>query len=141
MEVYFVFTHRFSIQRQIDYCSEKLYELGRLNEKQSERLFFQRVPRNIDQKERQEFFSVEDAKFGKHPFFEFLNGHPEAICMTASLLSERKLSDIYELLMKPCINISDEFGKLEEGDKVNKVVETAMKISLNVLKNKHKEAS
>lgn len=58
--------------------------------------------------------------------------------MTASLLSDRKLNDIYELLMKPCINISDQFGKLEEGDKLNKVVETAMKISLNVLKNKHR---
>jgi len=29
--VYFVFTHRNSLSRQIDYCSEKLYELNKLN--------------------------------------------------------------------------------------------------------------
>ena len=51
-EVYFVFTHRHSIHRQIDYCAEKLYELGRLSEKQALRLFFQRVPRKIEARER-----------------------------------------------------------------------------------------
>lgn len=30
--VYFVFTNRSTIVRQIDYCSEKLYELGRLTD-------------------------------------------------------------------------------------------------------------
>ena len=76
IEVYFVFTHRYSIGRQIDYCSEKLYELGKLDQSQSERLFFQRVPRNIEKKELDEFFAMENAKLGSHPFFEFLNGHP-----------------------------------------------------------------
>lgn len=33
--VYFVFTNRSSIGRQIDYCSEKLYELGRLTDEQA----------------------------------------------------------------------------------------------------------
>jgi hypothetical protein len=45
--VYFVFTNRSSIGRQIDYCSEKLYELGRLTDLQAETLFFLRVPRPI----------------------------------------------------------------------------------------------
>ena len=45
------------------------------------------------------------------------------------------------MLTKPCRSISNELGKLEEEDKFSKVVETAMKISLNVLKNKHKDAS
>jgi len=30
-ETYFVFTHRTSLSRQIDYCSEKIYELDKLN--------------------------------------------------------------------------------------------------------------
>jgi hypothetical protein len=45
--VYFVFTNRSGIGRQIDYCSEKLYELGKLTEEQAETLFFLRVPRKI----------------------------------------------------------------------------------------------
>ncbi len=49
-DTYFVFTHRSSISRQIDYCSEKLYELGKMNEKQSSSLFFQTIPRNVNTK-------------------------------------------------------------------------------------------
>lgn len=47
-DTYFLFTHRISISRQIDYCSEKIYELNKLNEKQSYKLFFQAIPRNVD---------------------------------------------------------------------------------------------
>lgn len=50
VNVYFVFTNRSSLGRQIDYCSEKLYELGKLTNGQAETLFFQRAPRNIDKK-------------------------------------------------------------------------------------------
>lgn len=55
-ETYFLFTHRISIGRQIDYCYEKIYELNKLNEKQSYRLFFQAIPRNVDKNELGEFF-------------------------------------------------------------------------------------
>lgn len=51
IKVYFVFTHRTSIDKQIDYCSEKMYELNRLSESQSQSLFFQRVPRKISKQE------------------------------------------------------------------------------------------
>ena len=47
----FIFTNRHSIGRQIDYCSEKLYELGRLTYSQSKTLFYKKVPRNIKKKE------------------------------------------------------------------------------------------
>ena len=68
--VYFVFTHRSYIGRQIDYCSEKLYELGKLTDLQAETLFFQRAPRNIHKKELEEFFRIEEVKdITKHPFF------------------------------------------------------------------------
>jgi len=30
-DTYFLFTHRISISRQIDYCYEKIYELNKLN--------------------------------------------------------------------------------------------------------------
>ena len=50
-DTYFLFTHRISISRQIDYCSEKIYELDKLNEKQSYNLFFQTIPRNVDKQE------------------------------------------------------------------------------------------
>lgn len=46
--VYFVFTNRSGIGRQIDYCAEKLYELQKLNDSQAETLFFLRVPRKIE---------------------------------------------------------------------------------------------
>lgn len=64
--------------------------------------------------------------------------------MTASLLSDRSLSELYELLLKPVKDLSNELGieetKLNYDLTSNKVVETAMKISLNVLKNKSKSA-
>lgn len=64
--------------------------------------------------------------------------------MTASLLSDRSLSELYDLLLKPVKDLSNELGieetKLNYDLTSNKVVETAMKISLNVLKNKSKSA-
>jgi hypothetical protein len=47
----FIFTNRYSIGKQIDYCSEALYELGRLTDKQSRALFFKKVPREITRPE------------------------------------------------------------------------------------------
>jgi hypothetical protein len=47
LNVVFIFTNRYSISKQIDYCSEVLYELGRLTEAQSRALFFKKVPREI----------------------------------------------------------------------------------------------
>jgi len=47
LNVVFIFTNRFSISKQIDYCSEVLYELRRLTEPQSRSLFFKKVPREI----------------------------------------------------------------------------------------------
>ena len=35
INVYFVFTNRSSLGRQIDYCSEKVYELGKLTNSQA----------------------------------------------------------------------------------------------------------
>ncbi len=55
-DTYFLFTHRISIGRQIDYCYEKIYELHKLNEKQSHRLFFQAIPRTVDKNEMGAFF-------------------------------------------------------------------------------------
>lgn len=49
-DTYFIFTHRTSLSRQIDYCSEKIYQLNKLNERQSYNLFFQAIPRTIDKK-------------------------------------------------------------------------------------------
>lgn len=46
--VYFVFTNRYGIVRQIDYCSQKIYQLGKLTERQTETLFFLRAPRKIE---------------------------------------------------------------------------------------------
>jgi hypothetical protein len=111
-DTYFLFTHRISVGRQIDYCYEKIYELNKLNEKQSYRLFFQSIPRTVDKNEMGEFFKKEKGinDIAKHPIFEFLNGHPEAICMTASLLSDRSLSELYDLLLKPVKDLSNELG-------------------------------
>jgi len=50
--VYFIFTNRFSIGRQMDYCSEVLYELGRLTDVQAQTLFFQKVAREINKQEK-----------------------------------------------------------------------------------------
>jgi hypothetical protein len=47
--VHFVFTSRSGIQRQIDYCSEKLYELGKLSIQQAQSLFFLKAPRKIEE--------------------------------------------------------------------------------------------
>jgi hypothetical protein len=102
--VQFVFTSRSGIQRQIDYCSEKLYELSKFTPEQAQELFFLRAPRKIEDLELKEFLGAANVShFSEHPFLEFLNGHPEAICMTASLLSDRSLCELYELLMKPSL--------------------------------------
>jgi hypothetical protein len=45
INVVFIFTNRYSISRQIDYCSEVLFELGKLTESQSKALFFKKIPR------------------------------------------------------------------------------------------------
>lgn len=51
INVTFIFTNRYSIGRQIDFCSEVLYELCKLTEAQSKALFFKKVPREINRKE------------------------------------------------------------------------------------------
>lgn len=108
----FIFTNRYSIGKQIDYCSEALYELGRLTDTQSRALFFKKVPREITRKEYEDFFKLDEdnpSDISHHSFFEFLNGHPEAICLTASLLAERSLSDLHRLLLQP--NITTELHR------------------------------
>jgi succinate dehydrogenase/fumarate reductase flavoprotein subunit len=47
-DLVFIFTNRHSIGRQIDYCSEVLYELGKLTIAQAKTLFFNRVSRSIN---------------------------------------------------------------------------------------------
>lgn len=84
-DLVFVFTNRHSIGRQIDYCSEVLYELDKITHSQAKSLFFSKILRNINKQELDDFSELEAA------FFNFLNGHPEAICMTASLLAYRSL--------------------------------------------------
>lgn len=64
--------------------------------------------------------------------------------MTASLLVYRSLKDLYEMLLKPNIDkemnndISEQYNP-NEG--INKVVSTAIRISLNVIKHQHKDAA
>lgn len=76
---------------------------------------------------------------GEHSFFEFLNGHPEAICLTASLLAERTLSELHQLLLEPTIGRALSEGAEREG--VNRVVATAMRISLGVIQHKYRDAA
>lgn len=47
-DLVFIFTNRHSIGRQIDYCSEVLYELGKLTIAQAKTLFFNRISRSIN---------------------------------------------------------------------------------------------
>lgn len=58
ISVFFIFTNRVSITRQLDYCSEMLYELHKLSETQAQSLFFQRVPRKIEKEELDQFFKI-----------------------------------------------------------------------------------
>lgn len=73
-----------------------------------------------------------------------MNGHPEAICMTASLLAYRNLKELYEMLLKPTISkemnndITEEYNPNES---INKVVSTAIRISLNVINHNYKDAA
>lgn len=137
-DLVFIFTNRHSIGRQIDYCSEVLYELGKLSLVQAKRLFFNKISRNINQQEFDEFSDLEAN------FFNFLNGHPEAICMTASLLAYRNLRELYEMLLKPTISkemnkdISEDYNP---NGGINKVVSTAIRISLNVINHNYKDAA
>lgn len=47
----FIFTNRHSIGRQIDYCSEVQYELGKLSIVQAKTLFFNKISRSITKQE------------------------------------------------------------------------------------------
>jgi succinate dehydrogenase/fumarate reductase flavoprotein subunit len=77
-DLVFVFTNRNSIGRQLDFCSEVQYELGRLTIAQSKTLFFNKISRNITKKEMDEFFNLDRnlKEMSEHSFFDFLNGHP-----------------------------------------------------------------
>ena len=144
-DVIFIFTNRHSIGRQIDFCSEVQYELGKLTISQAKTLFFSKISRNINKKEMDDFFKLDKnlKEISEHSFFEFLNGHPEAICMTASLVAYRSLKELYEMLMKPNIGKQMNENMLSEGcdESINKVVSTALKISLNVINHKYKDGS
>ena len=58
-DVIFVFTNRQSIVRQIDYCSEVQYELGKLTMSQAKTLFFNKISRNINKKQMDDFFKID----------------------------------------------------------------------------------
>ena len=63
--------------------------------------------------------------------------------MTASLVAYRSLKELYEMLMKPNISKQMNENMLSEGynENINKVVSTALKISLNVINHKYKDGS
>lgn len=64
--------------------------------------------------------------------------------MTASLLAYRNLKELYEMLLKPTISkemnndITEEYNPNES---INKVVSTAIRISLNVINHNYKDAA
>jgi hypothetical protein len=94
---------------ELEYCTERVFNLDKLNYEDAKNLFLSRAPRAILSDELQELLRLEKVMDIKHhPLFEFLNGHPQAITLSAALLADRSLKEVYQLLMTQ--SLADEFA-------------------------------
>lgn len=114
--IHFLFTSRNRLGEilnsyELDFCAEKVITVDKLDLEDSKRLFLSKVPNleEVTEDKINEFIKI--AKVGdlaNHPLFEFLNGHPQAICMSAALLDGRSLKQLYQILVNR--NYSDVFS-------------------------------
>ncbi len=91
--VYFLFSNRMRVgdilhSCELEYCTERVFNLDKLGLEDSKSLFLNKAPRNILPDELDEFLRIENATdLIHHPLFDFLNGHPQAISLSAALLA------------------------------------------------------
>ena len=69
-----------------------------------------------------------------HPLFEFLNGHPQAICMSAALLDGRSLKQVFQLLMSR--NYLDVFSN--DDKKGYNAFRISLEVSWNIIQKRAK---
>lgn len=125
---------------ELEYCTERVFNLDKLNYEDAKNLFLSRAPRAILSDELQELLRLEKVMDIKHhPLFEFLNGHPQAITLSAALLADRSLKEVYQLLMTQ--SLADEFAVKHDEKRGYNAFRVSLEVSWNIIKKREPEAA
>ena len=89
-DVKLLLTSRHALGAGIPGVTEKIHHLRQLDPLSAERLFVRLAPRRLNDPE----LSALDG----HPIFSLLSGHPHAIALTAPLLQDKSLDQLYDLV-------------------------------------------
>ena len=79
---------------------EKIIKIKQLDKIEAIKLLSIKSPKRIDEDEMAELVGEGEQEFHDHHLFTILDGHPQAIALTSSLLKEKRLLDVYQILSK-----------------------------------------
>ena len=82
----------------MDMADEKVLSLQRLSPAQAVRLFVKKSPRPLQASDFMHSGASMDEQLRDHPLLSFLDGHPQAISLCASLLQDKSLVELTALV-------------------------------------------